>query len=543
MRSGTLLVSALAFSLLAMLLAGGAAAGKSPVGTTTGHIATVPFQDISSGGPLTDIFIGNELSCQVAHAGDDVYELYGPTEAPADCGTFLAVGDTLYAPNFAAHDYTATGGLGSYTAFTPVSQSGVTGSGTPSDPYTVVTTADAGTTGLRVTETDSYVVGDEAYRTQVMVTNTSRSAINAILYRAGDCYLAGSDFGFGFTETFGDRLAVGCSVNADNSPPGRIEEWIPLTGGNNYLEDFYSTVWSAIGSHNAFPNTCQCESNIDNGSGVSWTISVPAGASVSYSQATAFSPSGKEPLTMTKTADQSEEPAGAQDGYTITVSNPNPDAVTVTSITDDLPAGFSYVPGSSSGLTTSDPSVNGQELTWSGSFTIPANGSATLHFLVTVANEPGDYFNSASGQAADDYTVLPTGQTAEITVTSGGPPACADITDLSGSWIGRNKLEVHMSLAATSCRDVVYDVFVYGNSGDTGVIGGAGRYGDGASSTLDFKPVGIHDDDGVVYVCGVTWKDSPTTAIDTWGYTGSNYSCTGLRIDRGDQTSVVKAGG
>jgi uncharacterized repeat protein (TIGR01451 family) len=42
----------------------------------------------------------------------------------------------------------------------------------------------------------------------------------------------------------------------------------------------------------------------------------------------------------------------------------------------------------------------------------------SLHFLVTVSSTPGDYFNDAGGEAADGYTVLPTGPTAKIVVTA-----------------------------------------------------------------------------------------------------------------------------
>ena len=40
---------------------------------------------------------------------------------------------------------------------------------------------------------------------------------------------------------------------------------------------------------------------------------------------------------------------GGTDGYTITIHNPNAGAATVNSITDTLPAGFSYVAGSTTG--------------------------------------------------------------------------------------------------------------------------------------------------------------------------------------------------
>src|SRR5918996_3464045 len=177
-----------------------------------GAAAAVPFKDIASSGPLTHVYVGNELSCQVAYSGDTRFELFPPSTAPGDCGTFLAVGGTLYAPDFANHDGSATGSLGSTTPFTPVSQSEVTGSGTEANPFRVVTVVDAGTTGLRITQTDTYVTGQEAYRTDIAITNTSGAAQNVVLYRAGDCFLQESDTGYGFVQ---ENVAPGCAVNAN----------------------------------------------------------------------------------------------------------------------------------------------------------------------------------------------------------------------------------------------------------------------------------------------------------------------------------------
>src|SRR5215210_2781656 len=152
--------------------------------------AAVPNQDIASAGPLTNVILGNELSCQVAHTGDAQLELYPSSTRPGDCGTFVAVGGTLYAPNFAAHDGSAaTGSLGTFTPFTPVSQTPVSGAGDGGSPFSVTTVADAGTTGLRLTQVDSYVVGQESYRTDVTIQNTGAAASAGIIYRAGDCYL------------------------------------------------------------------------------------------------------------------------------------------------------------------------------------------------------------------------------------------------------------------------------------------------------------------------------------------------------------------
>jgi hypothetical protein len=272
--------AALVEALLALLLVLGTASAQ----------AAVPFKDISSGGPLTHVYVGNELGCQVAYRTDSRLELFPPSTIPGDCGTFVAAGGTLYAPDFANHGGTATSGLGGPTAFQPVSQSSVSGSGTSSNPFKVTTKVNVGSTGLRISEIDSYVSGDESYRTDVTITNGSGGALSGQLYRAGDCYLQESDVGFGFVDQ--PRKAAGCSLNANNSPAARIEQWFPVTGSNQYFEGTFSEVWTSVGSRQPLPNTCRCTEQLDNGAGLSWAFSLGAGRSATYSNYTVFSPRG-----------------------------------------------------------------------------------------------------------------------------------------------------------------------------------------------------------------------------------------------------------
>lgn len=275
-------------------------------------LGAVPFKDEGApGGPLTKVAIGNELSCQVQHTGDTSLELFPSSATPGDCGTFLAVGGTLFTPDFSNHDNTATSSLGTRTPFAAVSQTAVSGSGSGSDPFRVTTIANAGATGLQLTEIDSYTAGQESYRTDVTVRNTGGSSQNVILYRAGDCFLQNTDTGFGFTDA--STKAVGCAANANNTPAGRIEEWVPIGGGNNFTEDTFSTVWSQIGAQTAFPDTCaHCADNVDNGAGISWSFSVAAGAQVTKSHYTTFSPTGQAgaPPTTTTTTPPVTGPAG-----------------------------------------------------------------------------------------------------------------------------------------------------------------------------------------------------------------------------------------
>jgi len=210
---------------------------------------------------------------------------------PGDCGTLVLLGGTLYAPNFAGHGATGTsnpGQLGAYTPFTPVSQSGVTGNGTSASPFQVVTVVLAGS-ALRLTETDTYVVGDDSYRTQVVVRNRTGSNRAFTLYRAGDCFQHDSDTGYGFTAAGG----AGCATNPNDSPPGRVEGWLPGTSGSQFLEG--DTVWSTIGSQSPYPDSCLCTTIADNGGGLSWSAQVCPCSDLSFAATTVYSQAAPPP--------------------------------------------------------------------------------------------------------------------------------------------------------------------------------------------------------------------------------------------------------
>ncbi len=267
-----------ALLLLALLASAGTAA------------AAVPLKEITSGGPLTAIALGDELSCQVSYGGDERFELFPSAAKPGDCGTFLVVGADLFAPNLTAHEASSATAIGTNTAFTPVSQSEVSGSGTSASPFRVTTVADAGASGVRIVQTDSYISGQESYRTDTTVQNLGPASATGVLYRAGDCYLQNSDTGFGFVDP--SAGAVGCSINANNQPVGRIEQWYPITGSNQYMQARYSEVWGHIATHAPFPNTTRSTDSLDNGAGISWSFSIDPAASKTYSHYTTFSPRG-----------------------------------------------------------------------------------------------------------------------------------------------------------------------------------------------------------------------------------------------------------
>ena len=369
-------------------------------------------QVITSAGPLTRVAIGDDLRCAVNHTGDDSGEFYSDDA----CGTFVLVGTQRFSP---ADIPLGTAAVG--TPWTVVGQTPVSGSGTGSSPYTITTTVAAGTTGVRIVETDSYVVGQESYRTDVRIENTGGATQTGILWRAADCYLQDSDRGFGAAGSPAGAVACVAADSADPTQPGdRIEQWLPLTAGSKYFEGRYDAVWTRIGQNLPFDDTCECSTQLDNGAGLSWEWSLAGGASKTYSHLTTFSPLGTVPLTTAKVAEQSQSAPGAANRYTITVANSNTQAVTVTAVTDTLPTGFSYTAGSTTGVTTANPSIADGGLTWQGPFTVTGGASLTLSFAVTVATQGGSYDNEA-GATAENVAVVPTGPTARITVTSSTP--------------------------------------------------------------------------------------------------------------------------
>ncbi len=236
-------------------------------------------QALSSAGPLNQITISPTLNCTVFHVKDSHSQFFGDSA----CGTFVAVGSSLYAPSIPAGTFGVT-----TTSYTPVSGPTQTGSGTNSDPFKIVTVVRAISNGLLLSEEDSYILGSNEYRTRVTVTN-ERSALQGItLYRAGDCYLQGSDNGFGqFNQTNGAIACVG--KNATGGPGTRLLQWRPVTPGSRYLEAGYSQVWAAIGSRLPLSNQClRCSESIDNGAALSWSDALNGGQSKTYEHTTSF---------------------------------------------------------------------------------------------------------------------------------------------------------------------------------------------------------------------------------------------------------------
>ena len=253
--------------------------------------------EIASEGPLTRVIITGDLNCQVAHEADASLEFFGGDLGA--CGTFMAAGGTLFGPVDIP-----SGAIGQ-TGWTPVSQTPVSGAGRVGDPFRIVTVVEAGESGLRVEQTDSYVIGEESYRTDLRVINDGAGEQQVVVFRAADCYLQDSDVGFGRV----DNGAPACVIS--QASDARIEQWVPISPGSRFVEGAYSSVWQLVSAQQPFPDTCLCDQSVDNGAGLSWEATVAGGGSVTLSHLTFFSPEGRRAET------------------TIRASVPGPDQITL----------------------------------------------------------------------------------------------------------------------------------------------------------------------------------------------------------------------
>ncbi len=243
----------------------------------------------SPGSPLSSIFIDDDLGCQVQAAGDFSPTFFGGTE-PGACGTFLSVTDDeelevgeppsplnhLFGPSPPA-------GVSPDADFKPVSQT-LTGNGTSAQPFVLTTRVlmmeeieEVPLEGAELTETDSYVAGQDFYTTTIAITNLRSPQLTGTLYHAGDCLLSNLDFGFGAANVPAAGSAA-CTITANDSPPGRFMAFTPTaTSGPapRFIESNFSTVWSNVNKEaTPFPDTVEGATEQDNGMGLSWPISL-----------------------------------------------------------------------------------------------------------------------------------------------------------------------------------------------------------------------------------------------------------------------------
>lgn len=368
--------------------------------------------EIMPGAPL-NITVTDDLNCDVYYDNEEHGSYYNDTA----CGTFVAVLDDHDPAKIFGPAYVPAGPTGTI-AYTPVSQTPMSGSGTSGDPYTVTTVVELGATGLTLTQVDTYVDGDEEWLTSINLEldDHAIAPLDVIVYRTADCYLGGSDSGRGVLVEGEAPMCVG---GADSADPSRLIGFWPRTPGSNYIVDEYSSFWDIIEQGLPYPDYIMT-GETDNGAGLSWNLTVPVGESVDVEVSNILSPSGVHILNLTATPDSPYANPGSTNGYTVTAANPGLVSGDLDTLTVTLPEGFSYNPGTTTGATTAEPAIttNGdgqQVLTWSGPFTALQSSNTSIHFNVTVSEDEGWWTIDVEG-TSDRLAVVSAWEVAEIEV-------------------------------------------------------------------------------------------------------------------------------
>lgn len=276
------LALALLCAFVLALLAPSDAGAKTA--TPPAHIAAAPLVTVINGNPL-QIHVGDDASFQVFNSQVPGSGQIFPTNATdtADMGWFVRTTTTLFAPNFGEHPSgSATAGIGTYTAFTPVSLSGVGGTGTAADPFQVTVVGTLTGSGLGFSLQVRYVNGDNFF-TKIFTLTNQGAAQTVNIYLGADIYLASSDAGVPFREPVsGSPGGQDCGT-----PPSYTILLIPLSASNAYSGRGYGTIWGEIGANqldNIIDSGCE-----DNGAALEWQRSLAAaGGSTTIQAATSF---------------------------------------------------------------------------------------------------------------------------------------------------------------------------------------------------------------------------------------------------------------
>lgn len=145
------------------------------------------------------------------------------------------------------------------TDFTPVSNTMV-------GAWTIVTVYDAGTTGIRITQTVSYLNGAKYYNIHWSIANTGSTTYSDLMWQhGGDTYFGGMDSANGFFDAGLDMVYI------TNSGVTGIMGLLgtPSSPIDHYFESDFSSVQTALSAGVSLPDTVDA-SYLDAGYAVEW---------------------------------------------------------------------------------------------------------------------------------------------------------------------------------------------------------------------------------------------------------------------------------
>jgi hypothetical protein len=246
------------------------AAPKPPPGKSKNPelAATIPSS------PLT-ITVNDNTSISYQLDGREMF--FGPS----DSGTFLTIDNTVYGPEPLANQGFAP------LAYTPVSNT-LSGTGTGADPYTITTVVQAGATGITLTQTLTYIAGEQDYSLNFRLENIG-AAKNVRLTHAADLYVNfpdnDVDFGYAFrdplTGAIGSVTKTGQYIQAflpnNTTPPTayQISNW---GREGEPLDPFWLFIGGSAGGAGAGLQNIVQQGYYDIVCGFQWDVTVPTGS-------------------------------------------------------------------------------------------------------------------------------------------------------------------------------------------------------------------------------------------------------------------------
>ncbi|WP_028064847.1 PKD domain-containing protein [Solirubrobacter soli] len=372
--------------------------------------------------PLDFLGVDKHLRCSVVRDGPVL------ADGGGNCGTFVAVDGKTYGPPEL---------LDGIETYTPVSQDLTT----EGDVTKLVTVVAVGETGLKVRQTDQYKAGKDWYRTDVDVINDGATAMTATVYRGARCEI-GDGAGRRSIHDAATQMA-GCDGAGQS---GRLlAAWLPLTAGAKRDAGAADSVYGRIKAGAAPADSCACGSQPDPAAAIGWPVEVAAKGHANLASVAAFGPDGSIPVTLALKADKDQVQPLDDNAYTVTLRNPNAGERAITGLAVDSTGAWDVTPGTTTGLTTAEPTVAGTVATWSA-LKIGGHAGGELRFGVqhrsgqrtttTLATPSGgEYANLAAVGIAD----LPTAGATVVARSDGSAkPNTAITSGPSGATTDRN---------------------------------------------------------------------------------------------------------
>jgi hypothetical protein len=253
-------------------------------------LAAIPVVALAQA-PTVKVITGNPLTIDVASDGSfQVYnsaipgsgQVFPTGSADGDMGIFAAIDGKLFAPAFTSHNGTATGNLGTYTAWQQGFISNVTGDGSGLSPFSVTVRLGAPNVDVAVLETVTYVSGLNYFRISMNWVSSSPHQVTAFL--GADIYLASSDFGlFAFEPQLRAPGGTACDVSHTNYNILMI----PITPASAFSDAFYGDLWKEI-STQQLDNNVVGSACVDNAAALQWNNVFRGGTSAIINSAVSF---------------------------------------------------------------------------------------------------------------------------------------------------------------------------------------------------------------------------------------------------------------